>query len=371
VGDQDVPTWLAVLQLDEDDAVPLTPANAKVGDLFPQELYPPSTLGANYSYFFNATSTKQLGLSLDQAIQVIDLPLDLFWRIAPTLADLSLMAHIRKVSLMNKATPCGGNPGRRATLSDDGTPLGTYSIVFGNRLPQTQKRAYAYLVSLEGLQDFLPDNEQGGPPSAAKASGSAFLRLAVLQTWKFFSTGESATFVEQLQALNGGSADSSNLILPYGGSNDVIKDALSMGFAPLNHNLRTGGRTVSWYRGPLVPYQITEQRVELPIDSPDQAMVFDPTMGMFDESYAAAWTLGRMLALQDTAFSTALYRWKQGLAQDVISAVEDQLLGEAFGDVLARQAPPKVLEGVDERRVSRALLHRTIQALAPREIAGE
>ncbi len=35
-----------------------------------------------------------------------------------------------------------------------------------------------------------------------------------------------------------------------------------------------------------------------------------PISGMFDASYAAAWQLGRLLALQDQAFAQALFRFR-------------------------------------------------------------
>ncbi|MBL8228239.1 MAG: hypothetical protein JNL98_07170 [Bryobacterales bacterium] len=364
VGDADVPTWLAVFLLDEDDVaqnpgLQLTPANLTIGDLFPPAAYPQSSLGSNYSYFTGATDTSELepGQSTSDSIQTIDIPLSLFWQIAPTVADLNLMAHIRQVNMVNKATAPGGN--------NVGVPTGTFSIVFGTRLPQTEKKSYAYLVSLEELQPFLPDNENGGPPSTNSFSPTAMLRLAVLKSWTFFSTGESASFVAQLEALNGGGGASANtnLRLLYGGSNAVVRDAVSMGYAPLNHNLRTGGRTVSWYRGPLAPYQINEQRVAVPIASPDQAMMFDPTTGMFDASYATAWTLGRMLALQDTGFSTALYEWKQGLTQDIVDQIENQILDHTFRAVLNTGATPPALEAKERVPASRALLHKTIQAI--------
>jgi hypothetical protein len=108
-----------------------------------------------------------------------------------------------------------------------------------------------------------------------------------------------------------------------------------MGFTPLDHDLRTGENTVSWYRGPLAPYEMdANPRVMLPVASPDQATIFDPTTGMFDASYSAAWTVGRLMALQDSAFATALYTWKQGLSQEVVSQVENGILAEAFGSVL-------------------------------------
>jgi len=368
--DADVPTWLFVLLLDEDDAsaysLSLPPASVTVGDLFPLGANPNSSLGSNYSYFWEATNTQGLepGQQLTDPINVIDVPLELFWQIAPTIADLQLLAHVRQVSLSPKATIPG--------VSDVGEPVGTFSIVFGNRLPQQEKKTYAYLVSLEELQPFLPDNEQGGPPTGMTFDSTKFIRLAVLTSWSFYSTGSSATFVNQLLSLNGrdpgGTTDAlnTNVRLTYSGSNPVVISALSMGYVPLNHSLRTGGRTVSWYRGPLVSYSITGSGITLPISSPDQVTQFDPTTGMFDESYSAAWTLGRQLALQDTGFSTALYNWKKGLSQAVVDAIENQLLQEQFSEVLeAAQAP--ALRRMGQAPASRALLHQTIQALKPKQ----
>ena len=367
--DADVPTWLAVLVLDEDDvaafpSLSLPPASATVGDLFPVSVNPSSSLGNNYSYFWQATDTSGLepDESLTDTIQVLDLPLNLFWQIAPTVADLQLTAHVRQVSLVNKPTGQGPDPG---------APTGTFSIVFGTRLPQTQKKAYAYLVSLEELQPFLPTDEQGGAPTGNSFNSNAFIRLAVLTSWTFYSTGETATFVNDLLALNGrdsgGNTDAvnTNLRLLYTGSNPVVQGALNMGYVPLNETLRTAGRTVSWYRGPCLPYLIPTPGISLPIASPDQATAFDPTTGMFDLSYAAAWTLGRMLALQDTAFSTALYNWKKGLLQGVVNAVEDQILEQVFTQVLTAGPAPSALKNGRMPSTSRALLIKTIQALKP------
>lgn len=361
----DVATWLAVLLLDEDDPLPsLAPVAATIGDLFTPALNPDSTLGGNYSYFYNAQNTDlDPGESLADAIQVLDIPLSFFWQIAPTITDLPLMAHIRQVNLLTKATMPGTN--------GPGVPLGTYSVVFGNRLPQTGKKTYAYLVSLEELEAFLP-NDSGGPQAGNTFSGSASLRLAVLTSWTFYSTGESATFVNQLLSLNGrtdpngADATNTNLRLPYSGSNTTIADALEMGFVPLNTNLRTGEKTVSWYRGPLVPYPV-EESLKTPLESADQANRFDPTTGLFDQSYGSAWTIGRMLALQDTGFSTSLYNWKTGLSQQVVDSIENQILNSTFQSVLDTGPIPFALAGAERVTASRLLLHKTLQALARKD----
>jgi hypothetical protein len=348
--DGDVPTWLWVLLLDEDDvtnfpALNNAVVNCTVGDLFPTAAYPQSKIPANtYSMFRDATDISDLepGQNTTDNMSAVDLPLGLFWQLAPTVDDLKLMAHLRIVSLINQ--PTNGN--------SNGEPTGSFSIVFGNRLPNTGRKTSAYLVSLENTGDLLPQ-ANGTAPSGTSYTAADLLRLPVLQSWTFFSTGESATFVHQLESLNGctpGSgipASNTNIRLPYTGSNTVVSNAYNMGYVPLNETMRTAEKNVAWYRGPLLPYSNAGAApLSLPIPSPDAATVFDPTTGMLDTSYAAAWTIGRMVALQDTSFSTGLYNWKKSLNQQVNNNVENAMLQQQFNVQLktARttdDAPPK------------------------------
>jgi hypothetical protein len=332
--DGDVPTWLWVLILDEDDetAFPALSNNitaCTTGDLFPTAAYSGSKIPANtYSYFYGATSLADLepGQNTADTINIIDLPMGLFWQLAPSVDDLALMAHVRVVSLVNQPTNGDSN----------GEPTGSFSIVFGNRLPNTGQKTKAYLVSLEGTEVFLPQDD-GSIPANTPYKTTDTIRLAVLANWTFFSTGESATFVHQLESLNGctpGSgiaATNTNIRIPYGGSNTVVEGAFNMGYMPLNETMRTAEKNVAWYRGPLLPYNNDSAApLQLPMASPDAATMFDPTLGMFDTSYAAAWTIGRMVALQDTSFSTGLYNWKQSLVQQVNSNVEGSMFMEYF-----------------------------------------
>lgn len=79
-----------------------------------------------------------------------------------------------RVSLQDKATMPG--------ISDAGTSEGRFSIVFGNRLPAEERKNYAFLVSLEGLEEFLPGQENFTLDTGNK------LRLAVLKSWSFYTT---------------------------------------------------------------------------------------------------------------------------------------------------------------------------------------
>jgi hypothetical protein len=83
-----------------------------------------------------------------------------------------------------------------------------------------------------------------------------------------------------------------------------------MGFVPVNHDLRNLDTTISWYRGPLVPMLYEMSMSYADISCADAAQRFNVETGMFDTSYAAAWQLGRLLALQDQAFAQGLYRFR-------------------------------------------------------------
>lgn len=94
----------------------------------------------------------------------------------------------------------------------------------------------------------------------------------------------------------------------------------NMGCVPLSHTLRQGSQTVSWYHGPLVPGRNVTAEDGLPVRSADDLVRYNPTYDMLDVSYAAAWELGRLLALQSKSFSVSLYHWKRTHAQRIKDA---------------------------------------------------
>ena len=363
--EDDVPTWLAVLVLDDDDvaaaggpsALNLDPVTRTVGDLFPAGAVPGSSLGTAHSYFDAVTDPQEVpaALEIDEAIgdpvQTIDLPLALWADIAPTVDDLTLTAHVRRVAVQNKPVTLGQTP--------QTDPLGAFSVVVGTRLPQQSKRSHAYLVSLEGLADLLPNLDESGVLTGG-ASKSGTLRLAVLTAWTFNSKGDAAAFVDQLERLNrrtvtGPDAATTTLRIAKDQASAPVRGALAAGYVPLAHELRTGETTVSWYRGPLSTVDASPTPIDLPISSPDAALVFDPTTGIFDASLAAAWTIGRLAALQDKSFAGELYAWKKGLAKVLVDSVERTLVQEALAGTLGSQA---VGADIDDRpEAGSPLLH--------------
>ena len=314
---QPVPTWLSVLLFDENDPPP-TPQPVTLGDLVatPTTFFPPRV--------------PEDGENTTDPVTVIDIPLALFNAIAPSLSDLDWTAHVRAVDPVAKGA--GGGT----------APAVDYSVVFGNRLPIAGNTATASLVSVEDFGPFLPGDD--GTPSPQIPAGTTAVRVVVLQSWTFTALDLQQTFAGLLTQV---SLDPPTLQLPYDSAqatgdtaaDTAVQNAFGMGYTAMDHALRDGSSTVSWYRGPLLPLG-TPTTATPPWSNADQLLRFDPTTGMFDVSYSAAWQLGRLLALHDSAFATALYRWKLTQTQAQVTAMEQQVIDQELRVVAQADASP-------------------------------
>lgn len=231
--------------------------------------------------------------------QTIDLPAGVFSAVMPRKEDLQYLAHVREVHTGNKET--------WSLLKE-----GTFSVVVCNRFPESQAMAAGEkdwgivntmcLVSLEGWGDYLTGKTL--PQDVASC------RLLVLGSWRFTCQGSGA-----FKSLMTGLDDKSLLSPPplsgnAGSARTYVNTAAQMGFVPVNHDLRNADKTISWYRGPLVPMSYERSMSYPDISCADAALRYNPDTGMFDASYAAAWQLGRLLTLQDQAFAQALFRFR-------------------------------------------------------------
>jgi hypothetical protein len=237
--------------------------------------------------------------------QTFDLPASLFSAVMPHQADLPYLAHVRAVNTDNKET--------WSLLKE-----GKFSVVVCNRFPETQAVPAngkdwgivntVLLVSLEGWGEALNKPEQFSRPEMKDKS----CRLLVIGSWRFTCQG-SGTFKSLMANLN----DNRLLSRPPLGESDggtlaYLNAALDRGFTPVNHDLRNNDSTISWYRGPLQPVYSEKSMSYADISCADAALRYDSKTGMFDASYAAAWQLGRLLALQDQAFAQALFAFRTG-----------------------------------------------------------
>jgi hypothetical protein len=266
--------------------------------------------------------------STDDLCNTIDIPAPVFSSLVPARADLPYLAHVRQVDTGNKET--------LSLLSD-----GCFSVVLGNRFPETTKETEgvvntACLVSLEGFQNYL---------DGAQTIREEKVRLAVLAHWAFICQGEEDVFkvlmhdlsVDLLQLPFGCGSQKDRKTGPDGASE--IKEAFAMGYTAMNHHVRNGEKTVSWYRGPLVPVYYPKLETYPYLPCADAALRYNYETGLLDATYAAAWQLGRLLALQDRHFARSLHRYREQARQKTKGAMKrselqkDYSLGEDRWDL--------------------------------------
>jgi len=237
----------------------------------------------------------------DELLTVIDVPIDLLKAIMPTVDELRFLAHVRY----------GAQP-------EDKPREGELAVIIANRLPQTGRTSTVHLVSVEKRFE----KGEGAPNQyefnyQKEDLGSNLIRLVSLKSWSFACEDPKQSFKHLLLQLN---TKPATLRLPDGPKS--AQQLLSQGYVVVPHYFRQGDQTASWFRGPLVPGKNVSPLMKLPARSADELVRYDPAFSMFDVSYAAAWELGRLLALQDKGFSTSLYQWKREYAQKL--AQEEQ-----------------------------------------------
>jgi len=248
---------------------------------------------------------------LHDPCNAIDLDAELFRRVAPSFADLDYLAHVREVKTDHKETV--------SFLTD-----GSFSVVIGNRFPKARQGAdpvenKAILVSLEGMQNFLPGKEPQNPVKT--------LRLAVLASWAFHCN-KARDFKKSMEDLGkrlrplrlklaeDDAPEGVKYVLPAEETTEAakyVRAAFSRGYTALNHHTRRGEKTASWYRGPLTPVRDAISQVKARYEFkavPDGLVRYDHEKGLMDLTYAGASQLGRLLGLQDRSFAQALSEWR-------------------------------------------------------------
>jgi hypothetical protein len=329
--------WLAVLICDE--AAALEPKPATVKDLAPEgtaitaagsAVTGTGTLPAT-TLSYGAAQLKRLGYgeAPDDQCTVIDLPVATFNQIAPAAADLPYLAHVREVDTSTGADSAGTSE--------------RHAVVIANRVPAARGVTRAFLVSLEGMAGYLPGPDGARSPAVGPSIDT--VRLIVHLSWTFTVDDRHETLDMLLQGLS----TRSSLTLPIDGdvpsapelaratanqakgqvpaddARILVQNALLMGYLPLDHHLRHGGRTVSFYRGPFVPLPVPAAAPAY-YPGPDAANAYDPQTGLFDVSYGAAWQLGQLLALRSSGVANQLYQWKRTVTLQQANAEEDALL---------------------------------------------
>lgn len=261
-----------------------------------------------------------------EKIQVIYAKKSTLINLLPTTDELQYLAHTRHAS----DTAAGASVGNEMAL------------VIANRLPQPNGPSIIHLVSVEDR--YQPDksfNFNG-------AGDDDLVTLVTLKSWRIACITPEQSFDRLLHNLDQGVP-----ALPaVSGMPPAAQAFLEMGFLPEPHHFRRGGKSISWYHGPLAPgkYQKGLDTSVFPVHTADELLRYDDRHGLFDVSYAAAWELGRLLCLQQKKVSANLYQWKCQHAAQLLQA--EQSLTSPHLPLTSRQhngqEPPELPAEVDD-----------------------
>lgn len=294
-----IPSWLALLTFHSDEAVVSNTTLTNIIQPGPGIMGPQIQLDA-------LAGEKETDICTS-----IDLSAKLFQAILPRKKDLLYLAHARKVSTDNKE------------ITGKNTD-GWFSIIIGNRLPLSSDdgtKNCVHLVSLEGFGNCFKEDGIVVP------EGFKTVRMVSLMNWSFTSINEKNNFKEISDRLSPGQPLRLNIDLAAGTAGQrEVKNAFQLGYIALNHSMQEGEKAVSWYRGPLVPI-----RMVIPPDGKvypcaDSLMRYNPDTGLFDTSYASAWQLGRLLALENKSFALSLFNWRRRKNQKLLLSLNKKTL---------------------------------------------
>jgi hypothetical protein len=275
------PPWLALLVLAEDEFSATTVAA--------------STLLAGAATVAGAPQFELLtavpGDDPTQQVTVIDLDAALAKKLLPQGGDLAMLTGVREI---NDAE------GR--------------ALVVASRLPVEDKRNIVHLVSIEHRYRLvMQPNGQSVLDAVLPASGR--VRFVSLAQWSFRcesgARGDLGALLTQLKIGSVRLAAPTQNLSPVTGP-------VEAGAVPIEHRLADGRRSAAWYHGPLIE-RTSGAKLKLPARRAEDLLLFEKASGMTDVSYAAAWTLGRLLALSDPTVGVPLHKWKRQAAHAAIA----------------------------------------------------
>ncbi|HVF98386.1 MAG TPA: hypothetical protein VND68_00995 [Chloroflexia bacterium] len=361
-ANDDAQPWLALLLFSDDELLPpqppsgtssLPPAGSQQNPTRTASFPLNNVVTATYNGVATAgPPTGTLGPSLEKLeidedpgttyCNVIEMSADTFAALVPTVADLPFLAHVRQVSTDNKEPQNSPHDGWFAAVICNRFAIPPASA-------GAQQRNIAHLVSLEGLQGYLgTDSPQPVP------SGFQKVRLISLYSWAFTCLADPQENFRQLMLdlIGPDSEQNTGLLLrlpvplwmpaPDTPAEQVALDRLNTGYAPLSYATRSGEQTFAWYRGPLAPVLTSPFMETTDPSSPDnpsaprssaEALVYDPTTGLFDQSYAVAFQTGRSLALSSLPFATNLLQWRRA-AHNVVDVLLELMRSPTLTPIL-------------------------------------
>ena len=278
--------------------------------------------------------------------------------VTPYLNELPLLVNAREVSTVDKEL-CGED--------EDGW----FSVVCCNRLPRDTSTVYhACLVSLEGrtneswypeIPTAIADPEspkynREGMTMPAFPKTSTTTSLILLHHWSFKTNDTGGDFSSRMESLRLRIRDSvdpdyragtlapradvvgsdSVILEPYIFGNQSIPGVGETGHILLEQVDETGEVNSALYRGPFSPvrtYKLGEDSEGrlAPYQTADAARRWMEDLGMEDISLAAAFEVGRLLALSDPGFLRDMARLRREKSTQNRLDMTFNVLSERFG----------------------------------------
>ncbi|KAF4473521.1 hypothetical protein FAGAP_13035 [Fusarium agapanthi] len=244
------------------------------------------------------------------------------------LTSYGYLAHVRKVG--SEALKAAA-----ASVRND-----SFSVVIANRTGSSQNQdpsspaAVAHLVSLEGIG-----------PSFKPSSDAELVTNCSLFSWTFNHTlqDDQVEFENALKAI-GKPASGLEWLRPsqdrYAGLLSALEadrqrvgKRIRDGYSLARYRTLSGEETLALQRGALIP---TLPSANTALNKPihlfsTQLQILDTEVGLVDNSYTAAWNLGKANALADEKFLSALVRLRTTIYKRALLAVKAEVMGSQDG----------------------------------------
>lgn len=242
---------------------------------------------------------------------------------------------------------------------------GFYSVVVssmtGDIATASPTTHIVHLVSIEHLDDTL--NEPWVAPLEGDKSPPQRIGIVSLFSWTYHCTPEAINFEEVMQNLGAQAqplrppeprltylkANADSQPEPSKTMAIQLHDRLKNGYTMARWRAPAGEESIAFNRGPLVPVTVLD--VPTTKSTQDEAswpplsmtgrdyLIFDKANGVLDATYSAAWSLGRLIAISDPVFNSALLRFRSAIWTASTSKLRKKMNGiQDWSDVLAHAA---------------------------------
>jgi hypothetical protein len=353
-GQPDELPWLALLlfragELPEDELALGQVRVLTVRELISGTAAPGQPPAIDPDYVFD----DEFGISCNTVL----VPGELLDAIMPVPAEITLLAHVRE----------GGPPDAQRNTDPEPHEADLNSVLVANRFPGVLGGRYVvHLMSLDGWEAQLDG-------AACPAAGA---RMVSLWSWTFESEPDSTIgfgdLANDLATEREPAGSLPDLRLRVRAQQPASPSAaqraalerLNGGWTALPQRLESGELSFGFYRGPLCaqPAQPLPAPAAARLESPGEALIYLQQHGVYDTSYAAAFALGRSLALADATFREHLFGYRaeaRSAARRLLThpqlAGRRDLAATALAGNLARTAMDRLLFTQNGARFAGAL----------------